>query len=422
VTNLYGSDTYLRVDTADSGFGNGARNELGYFFYGIVAGDLDGDGTDEIAGYQDVYGLEGGKIVRPFGNDVLGDWDSSKLERIALPVTSDPRDPTLCLANLDDDSLVVEYEGVEMVWSNPVAMAFLASPPYWAGFNDDGSGQTTFGHSSGVSSTAQFTFGVSVGASVGFDLTVLGTGGSAKASIEQSVNASYSYGVSFTENVAYKANPGEDKVVFTSIPYDLYSYSVLSSPTADFYGEAVGEMLHIMLPRKPAIYQMERQYFNDHNGDGYDIPATTASHTLGDPLSYPSEAERNTLQLETASLGGLFSSYSQNVGVGDSSTVIGMQQLTTETTSLGWETKIKIEATAQVAGAQIGGSVSASFGASLTNTVTEGTSVEGSVPDISTGDFSAELGFHWGLMAYPVHDVANEQGYSVITYWVESNS
>ena len=56
-------------------------------------------------------------------------------------------------------------------------------------------------------------------------------------------------------------------MIFTAVPIDAYSYSVVASPTAS----EVGTTLQINIPRDFATYTVTRNFFNEHNGALADV-------------------------------------------------------------------------------------------------------------------------------------------------------
>ena len=105
-----------------------------------------------------------------------------------------------------------------------------------------------------------------------------------KASMDWTATAS----ASIETTVSYSSGPGEDKVVFSSVPFDVYYYEVISSPDP----KAVGETITINLPREPQTFSVSRTFFNDNNGEAMDIDERILPHTIGDPWSYdPSRVE-----------------------------------------------------------------------------------------------------------------------------------
>ena len=202
--------------------------------------------------------------------------------------------PTLCLPNVDNDSAVVRYTGHELLFTDPIIVAVLASPPYWSGINENGLGGTCFGyvegHATGTESSQGFSTSLSIGTS--FSLPFNLGDASLKNTVESSMNWGTSTTHEITESWGYSTSVGTDKVIFTSIPFDVYHYEILSSPVSS----QTGQTLTVNVPRAPGKYHQSVEYYNAHNGDGYDIGAGVLVHTKGNPKSYLDKSERDQLK------------------------------------------------------------------------------------------------------------------------------
>jgi len=306
--------------------------------------------------------------------------------------------PTIGLANVDTDSVVVKYLGHELLFTDPVIVAAIASPPYWAGVNDGGEGHTAFGYIEGTSSGTAEDQSFSVGMSVGFEVEdPLGT---SSVSGQATVSSSMNWGSATTREVeetwGYTIGVGEDKVVFTSIPFDVYYYEVVAGPSST---ANVGQTMTV-----------ERTFYNANNGDGQDV---SFHHSLGTPTSYYGASDISSLASST--LGGLFSSNTLTVGQsGTGTTAITMSSTTMTSTSKSIELSVEVEANAKIEYMTMGASTGYANGYSYETSVTTGTYIEGEVPDVTAGDGS--LLFDWGLMAYPKVD--GGQKYTVVSYYV----
>ncbi|MBN1647233.1 MAG: hypothetical protein JW874_04300 [Spirochaetales bacterium] len=427
---------------------------------GVDAGDIDGDGDDDIAAYKDIYIMENGGIAYHslYGNDAIrpsadpdhnypafdlirvGDVTCDKKEDVVF-ITADGDQmyafyvdedtnvfsegeigpygespyPTICLPNVDDDSAVVRYLEHELLFTDPVIVAVLASPPYWTDVNEEGDGGTGFGSIEGHAGEESSSHGFHVGFSIGTEFSApFGLGG---ASFKTTVDNSFNWGTASTHEVTetwgYSTGVGEDKVIFTAVPFDVYYYEILSSPDES----QIGATITINVPRPPGKYHQSVTFFNEHNSDGYDITSTSLMHTLGNPFSYADEDERDVLE-DASGDRGLFSSHNLQVGTSNSGTsVITLEDLVSETANFDYELSVDVEA--EVTGASITAGVNAGYcyGYSYSTTVTTGTYIEGEVPDIPPDDYESSMQFRWGLMAYPKEDL--DQSFTIVTYWVD---
>jgi hypothetical protein len=195
----------------------------------------------------------------------------------------------------------------------------------------------------------------------------------------------------------------------------------------------------VALPRKVQIYHLDRETYNtwiqksrDSGLEGteynYLIPARGSAtaidlglgHTLGNPFSYPSAAEKTTIQ--NKGQGFFFTMGAQPVGGSTTGSLnFGLSQEISKETTWDWGAAVGVAFSAEIGFfAQI---TSESFakveynGSSSTSISTE-TSIEGQVPDISPNLWdNAGYLFRTALMTYPVVD--QDQQYTVVTYWVE---
>jgi hypothetical protein len=269
----------------------------------VDVGDVTGDGRDEVIaveyGNHDIY-VEG--------------YNPNKTWTTLRIFSNTARNPTLCTANLDDDSPVVRYTGEhELLFSDPTVIAVLACPPYHgnSGQNIDDCG-TTFGKSTGTGVEETTSTGFSVGFSVGCEHgDPLGLAKALfKVTVESSMDWIASESVAIEKAIAYASGPDEDKVIFTAIPFDVYYYEVLSSPNPT----GVGSRVCISMPREMQTLSVARPFYNDNNGDKPDIGSTVLSHSIGDISTYPTLQEKNAL----TGAGGLESDLA-SVGVGSGS-------------------------------------------------------------------------------------------------------
>lgn len=436
--------------------------EVGFKYYltGIAAGDINGDGKDDIACYQDAFVVNNGSIEYNsvwdgnIGNEVLyidgsnfvlmdtiqvGDVDGDKKadilfvahnqERLNIIRTQSdgklvldgwsigtiPSNITLCLPNVDDDSAVVEYKGHELLFTDPCVLAVLASPPCFTGINDSGAnGGTSFGYIEGHITEETKDHGFSVGASIGMKLSA--PFGLAEAEAKVTLDQSFNWGTAttheITENWGYTTALGEDKVIFTSIPFDVYYYTVLSSPDHS----QIGETITVNVPRKPGTYHQETSYYNSHiYGDAVMIDSSVMQHSIGNPFSYATEAEKDTLKgLDNP---GLFSDSSLQVGTGTGSSTIGLENLSGDTDTYAYSLDVTVSMEATVVGISIGGSAGYQYGYSYSSTINKGTYIEGEVPDIPQDYYNSNRAFEWGLMSYPV--TKSGQKFTIVSYWVQ---
>jgi hypothetical protein len=368
----------------------------------VWAGDVDGDFRDEIVYY--------------YNNTLwVGGWDGASAHVNQLTQAGACSAASkLCLANVDDDSPIVEYTGQhELLFSYPTVIAVLACPPYHGGIGQNvGSCGTTFGRStaSGVEKTE--TTGFSVGFSVGYESEdPFGISKSSfKVTVESAMDWISSRSSEIEKYVAYTSGPDEDKVIFTAVPFDVYYYTVISSPDP----MEVGNTLSINVPRDMQTLSVSRTFYNERNGDNQDIDAQVLGHTIGSVWSYPSSVERNTLLAN----GGLCCSTPiPTVGVGSGSTTLGIRMSKGQGTGTYNDFSVTVESEFGLGGVTFGMSAGFHYGFEYTVTNTQSTYYEGTVGDIPEGSYSTGMSYSFGLFTYPfTHE---GQTFTVVNYWVE---
>ena len=338
---------------------------------------------------------------------------------------------TLAIGNVDKDSARVKYTGHELKFTDPAVVAVLASPPYWSAVADADAAyagsytnwETSYGTVTSSSTSNGLTLGASVGATVKFEQEG-GVFGIKLAQFESELttkaylNQEISWSSTISKSVSYTAVGGEDKVIFTCIPIDVYSYEVLESPDS----VDVGSTLTLEIPRDYKMYSVTRSFFNENNGKVNDIDSTVLAHTYGNPASYPSKSDMQTLRGE---YGGYKSTSALPVVQGNDNQASGVQNLEIAVES-GFEvtTAVGVEVEASVGGGAGGASVLANLGFSVgytgTISTSTGTTFGGTVGYLPTTYYSnAAYNYSSGLFVYPFSDERDGRQYWIVDYWVE---
>ncbi len=329
--------------------------------------------------------------------------------------------PDVCCPNIDKDTAVLRYRNEhELLFTDPQIHAVLASPPYWSDYDQAlTSSETSFGimHSQGQSYTDEFGF--SVGFSLGYyqETPLWGSAGSAefKMTVENSFNWSSTHTHTIEETYSYITPAGEDMVVFSAIPFDVYYYDIISAPEgAD---ECVGDVMTINIPRDIMTTACERSFYNEHNGDCTDVDSSVLAHSIGDPFSYMTIGEKETIVLENSS-NVLYSSTMKTVGVGSGYQQIEITETSEQSSGFSYDLNITAEFETVSGGALVGASAGFHYGHSMETTIGESTIISGTVGNINEDDYSTDRAFAWGLISYPYNF---EDGYEInlITYWVD---
>jgi hypothetical protein len=404
-------------------------------YAGDVDGDIDGDVNGDDKGKEDlIYYSSVGDIgkLSSVGMTAAGTtWKDLENKRLFSYIPTASKDHVwfeTCMAvgHFYDNSPRVQYVGHELQFSEPIVIAALASPPYYTDIAAvDASYSytdwvTTFGTKTTQSSSNSAKVGFSIGASVELEqeASIFGIKLAtfrASASFEVSTNCQWTTSHSISKSITYTCNGGEDRVIFTAVPIDVYSYKILASPESN----DVGRVMTINIPRDYATYTVTREYFNAHNGELADIGATVFPHTLGQVKTYPTAAAKDSL---LTTYGG-YSIDAQPAGqasISNSGTAleIEVEKGQEKTFSVDLQSRFSI-------GGGVGGvvvSVEAGFnvGYEYTSSTSEGTSFGGTVGYLPTAYFNnPTYAYSSGLFVYPYEDPNMLQEYWVVNYWVE---
>ncbi len=370
-----------------------------------TAGDVNEDLRADI-----LYIIEGG-TMRAIGMDssntvaIIDEWATGALGAITT-------------ANVDDDSPILSYREQELQYTDPVILSVIASSPYYDDIGQVTDNATTsFGTVESVEQSTEQSHGFTVGTSISYeqDFSVFGVTVASfefSTEFEYAMDWRYGNGTAMARWTAYDCAPGEDKVVFTAVPMDVYYYEVVSSANPDF---EVGSTVTINIPREPETLSVTREYYNSHNGDTPDIDETVLAHEFGDPMSYPTETEKN--QMMNIAGGSGYESNAIVVGQGAAETRIGMEINNTKTFGRDINTSVTISAAAGAGGFKVGASAGYQYGFSYDLSTSEGMFFEGALGDIPEEEYTQENKYEAGLFAYP-HNLG-EQTFMLVTYWVE---
>jgi len=376
----------------------------------MASADMDGDGRDDL-----IY--EWATIVFVRGLDSLDVWS----EKMRWPGTVTPwYSVILAPGNIDDDSAVVRYDGdYELLFTDPKIIAVMASPPYRDGVDQSVDDTvSTFGKTTGTTVEEETALGFSTGVSVGYeaDFGIFG-GAEFSLTVEQSLDFTSSQSVTIEKYNSYTSGPGEDKVVFTSVPFDVYYYTIVSSPAP----EDVGRTVTINIPREIQTRASSIPFYNTHNGQGLDIDENVFEHRPGDVWSYPSADDKNQILREAeTSQPGYQSLWNgpRPVSEGTGYDTIGISKTEGSARGAAMDVDVKLEFSAtSPGGAKVGSSVGFHYGYSYSLTTEETAFFEGTVGNIPASHYTPDNIYQYGLMVYPKH--SGDQDFVVMNYWVE---
>jgi hypothetical protein len=412
------SDIFL-FDNVDPG------QTLGVASMEMIAADVTGDGRENVLLYHQNRGTMPVWGISAIPSIGVNGW--AQLSEVAMPGTSNSQGtarPIVLPANVDEDGPVLKYGAgsYELVFTEPLIIAAMAAPPCQEGIEQNLSACVTrFGQ--GTSTTVDASLTVTVKASVtagleaGLNVPILGEIGSARVTQTVTAAASAWAGTAYTveKTVTYTSGSLEDAVVFTSIPYDVYRYDIVSHPDPDL----VGKQVVIRVPREPVTMIAERTFFNAAlPSDATPIGANVFDHTPGDVSSYPSASRKNALRSQYGGFAGLgfieFGATGVGQGSGDTELQIAVSNEISAGGSLGIEYEKNVETTAF----GVVGGFSVGYGAEAALSITSGsqTTYTGIVGSISASDF-ADNAYAWGIFTYV--QGLGDQKFKVINYWVE---
>lgn len=175
-------------------------------------------------------------------------------------------EPIILTVNADADSPLLKYSDGEyaLAFTEPVVIAAMAAAPCGQdiGQNIDACA-TAFGQGESTTVDASLTVTVKAGVHAGVQSEAkIPIVGGVSASLKESVTltASVSAGTAYTVEKSRTFTTGslEDGVVFTTIPYDRYTYTILSHPDPTL----VGGTIVVSLPREPIILKVDREFYN----------------------------------------------------------------------------------------------------------------------------------------------------------------
>jgi hypothetical protein len=299
----------------------------------------------------------------------------------------------------------------------------LAAAPFYTGKND-GNSQTSISFGSGTGVDNQSTIGLRTSTSIGY----MSPDFFGEASFSWSLTVGYaldaisdsSVEVSQTETWTAGA---EDAVVFQVIPFDVYYYTIMSSPNA----AEVGQPITLNVPRTIATYKVPVALYNASVLDGPIIGADILTHTVGDPSTYP---KANSCGAD--SVGGSFgklpylvngqawcyaSQTALPVGVGTGSVGFAIEYETSSAKGVSQDISVDFATMADLGGITFGQSIGFHYGYTYTVDASNSYSFSGQVGDLPDATHSYRFGFmvHKGMLA----GTATTYPAFLVDYWVE---
>jgi hypothetical protein len=360
--------------------------------------------------------------LQVWGLDQVNGWSKMAAYQTARKNSvnfSEKVQPTILLPDLELDdgsaTLVFSEGSHRLVFTQPVILAALAAAPCATDLGQDlgESCRTAFGTavSSSNSRTDGWTF--TSGGSVGFDGKVpfTNSGLEVTASAQETLRNWTTTAYTLKKTVTRETGALEDSVILTSVPMDVYFYTVLSHPDANL----VGQTVQVRLPREMITTMVTRDFYNQVISEGGPkIDEQVFQHTEGDPQSYPDRFEKGQL---LSRYDGLQSAeFTTGQGLGQTIATISEFTSTTNGNSYEFEASLDVQATTGV----VMGGFNIGKGSDKAIEVTRGTEniYQGSVGNISATAFQQGLDYNWGLFSYFYQDSASGQTFEVLNYWV----
>jgi len=387
--------------------GNGSRS-FGYEDSTMVVGDVNSDKREDI-----IYISNAQSDVRVWALDMIDGF--GEIDRIVS--NTGANNPLIIPVNVDDDSIALEYSNgtYKLVFTEPIVVAALAAAPCnedW-GQNADAC-RTSYGTSESSTTSTENSQTITASASVGFsvEFSVLGVqvgGAEAIATFSAEATAVQGSAYTLTQRVEHTTGPIEDGVLFTTIPIDQYTYTIVSHPNPELIG---GEIV-VSLPREPITVLTRREFYNEAiTPDAFQLDERVFEHVAGDPTSYPTRGEKGSLLSQFEGI----ESREVDVGEGGGNVSVGVSvfEETSSGSSYSWNASLDIKTTAGsfVTGASVG------YGEGRTITLSSGseTSYTGTVANLDAANFAANS-YSFGLFSYVYADAGGQQ-FEVLNYWV----
>ena len=327
---------------------------------------------------------------------------------------------SLCLPDWSGLSTEVTFTGrsANVVYSPPRIAAVLASPPYYGGLGDPAylsslaGCSTSWGTSRGTSITQTHSFEFSAKQTVGFKYSfeLAQTELELKASVQASLSLSASQMSSQSVSQTYSQFAGADYVLYTVVPYDVYTYEQAGVPD---HG------MTINVPRQPQMMMLEVGAYNGLANQPNPVDTTLLAHTLGVPASYPTYAAMRTLLANAGQGPGILwdpSGVQVFAGAsGYSTSSVTQSAANAQTHGSGLTLSLEWQETA--GGVLFGREYDFTGQVEATLETDTGTFISGSSPYLPAGVPATYAPFYFGIAAYPVGLGNQSTPFTLVNYW-----
>jgi hypothetical protein len=376
----------------------------------FAVGDFTGDGRANLLIYMqnrntiDIWGLGADNV-----------WQALNTIPVTFHNAQDPIVPLLVPLNADEDSPVMQYveADYQLVFTEPIVIAALAAPPCGAGAVIENCA-TIFGSETSSSAEAETSITITSSATVGVQVDggfITQSEFELSGTVKSTLTATLGAAIYRTDTITFGTGPGEDTVIFTSVPVDRYTYTVVTHPDPVMVNAKVA----VDIPRDPVTIMVERDFFNANVAPGsIQIGDGVFQHMVGDPRSYPTRGAKQQLLGQFSG----FESALQNVGQGGGTRAveiaIGRELSAGASLGLGYETEVKATSATVMAGYSVGTEITAA----LRIAYGEATIYGGTVSNIDAENFASSA-YSFGLFSYVYTDPSSGQQFQVLNYWVE---
>ncbi len=410
---------------------SGAAFTLASESMALASGDVTKDGRDNVVlytqrelGFSASSGEENEQQLQVWGHDQINGWGKIKTYKtLTRSSISSPLKPQLQLPDieLEDSTAALQYSdgSHQLVFSEPLIVAALAGAPCATDLGQDlgESCRTAYGNAISNSASTTKSTNVTAALHVGYGGEAPGNNSlEVTGSIRKTIKSWSSTAYTLKKTVLYETGAIEDSVILTVIPFDVYTYKILSHPDTSLKGTDV----IVSLPREPITTLVTLEFYNSIvDDDKYKIGSDVFPHITADPSSYLSAAEKNSLLNRYDGI----ESTEVSVGQGTGQTTATISEFTTTTRgkSYDFDVSLDVRATGGLFGGYVIGGFSTGGGESSSFEVSRGneTIYQGSVGNISTAAFNAGDDYNWGLFSYFYDNHSSGQTFEVLNYWVD---
>ena len=268
--------------------------------------DYVGNGKDDffisyLGGKNLAYDKMGILAVTPYTNQLQG-----IISRTHYFFSAGSRPMSFAAPDIDNDTILLEFNKYQYAMSDPKVLAALAAPPFFkelahldGGEDYINSSETSYKTTDTVIGGETDSKALSVGAYVAFekDFTIFTTLASFEAELEYKAKWTWEHETSRTTSisVAYQTKGGQDSVVLYSIPVDIYYCTAHMPDGSTVEYEQVFPYTPVTSVISLETYNNTQKRYKDILPDiGMDL----FTHTPGIPSSYPSESTLKALRTD----------------------------------------------------------------------------------------------------------------------------